>query len=845
MASRGGKAGGGRREKIDFALLADRALGAVDTLLAKWLPNGHKDDGPEYKSVNPTRSDSKEGSFSINTVTGRWGDFADDAAGNDLISLCAYLFHDGDQIAAAYEVAGELGIELPPRMGGGSRAAMPPNSATPPAEKTSKSAKAAADAEAPRKPVTEWVPQRTAPADAPSVDAAHVKRGLPERVWHYRDADGATLGYVYRFKTSDGGKAVLPICWATHAGTGKSMWRWMHFGEPRPLYGLDVLAESPEATVLVVEGEKCKEIASSMFTGLVAVTWPGGTNSEHKADWSPLAGRKVIIWPDCDAQREKLSKDEKAQGVDPLSKPFLPESKQPGVKAALKIAERLHELDCKVWLVKIPQPGEVPNGWDVADMVGAGQLGHVDRETDDAWLRGNLTLWEPPADSPPETTSPPNNAAAGREEEGPNDWYRRLLTTQRGDIERCVANVYDVLTNDAAWQGIIAFDEFAQKVVKLRPAPYVTGEAGEWGDQDTTHLAIWITRRYRFAPGKEIVAQAVDAVARNHMFNPLVQWLRGLPAWDGVKRIGSWLERYVGAVPTSADQKEYLRLAGGWFLMGMVARALKPGCKFDYSLILEGEQGERKSTILAALVGDDWFGDSELDLHNKDSMMAIQGKWLFEIQEMGAMARSDEKRQKAFLSRRFDEFRIPFATSFVKLPRRLVFSGTTNEWEWNKDPTGGRRFWPVSVGTLDVEGLVEAREQLFSEAMAYYEAGKRYWPEKAEQKSLFDPEQLKREQQESYVDALHDWVYSQVADFSIATAAMEGLMLDASKLTRDLQTRIGVALRKLGCTKVEKRNGMTRFWYKPPERNEAGSSSGAPVSQAEQATKEGEIRAPF
>ena len=117
----------------------------------------------------------------------------------------------------------------------------------------------------------------------------------------------------------------------------------------------------------------------------------------------------------------------------------------------------------------------------------------------------------------------------------------------------------------------------------------------------------------------------------------------------------------------------------------------------------------------------------------------------------------------------------------------------------------------------------------------------RYWPTWDEQKKLFDPEQLKREQQESLVDALHDWVYSQYAEFSIATAAMEGLALDASKLTRDLQTRIGTALRKLGCTKIEKRNGMTRFWYKPPARNGAGSTTDLPKRPGE----EGGFSAPF
>ena len=836
MASRG-NGSRGAAERIDFKGVADAALNSAEQLLKLWLPDGHK-SGPEWKAKNPTRGDTHAGSFSINMVTGAWGDFASDDKGGDLVSLCAYLFHNNDQLAGVRDVAQQLGIALPPPKGGRSQASVPPNSAPP--EKSSPPAEAAAGGdEAKRR--TEWVPVRTVPADAPPAPKAHIKRGLPEMLWHYRDADGATLGYVFRFKTSDGGKEVLPLCWAVHGASGKAEWRWMHFGEPRPLYGLDALAAKPEATVLVVEGEKCRDVAASLFPELAVVTWPGGTNAEHKADWQPLAGRKVIVWPDCDAKREKLSKAEKEAGVDPLSKPYLDEFDQPGMKAANKIASRLAELGCKVWLVTIQKPGEVADGYDVADMAADGCFAAMDAETRLAWLRENVEVWAPDAgDEPPsEGTSPPNNAAAGDGERG--DWFRQLLKTDKGAIERSMANVFEILTHDQTWDGILGFDEFSQRVVKRRPTPWVDGEAGEWGDGDTAQLMVWMQRRYRFAPGRDICSQAVDTAARLFTFNPVVNWLRGLPAWDGEKRIGTWLERYVGAVPASDDQREYLKLSGAWFLMGIVARALNPGCRFDYSLILEGEQGKRKSTILAALVGDEWFSDVELDLSNKDSMMAIQGKLLIEIAEMGAMARSDEKRQKAFLSRRFDEFRIPFATSFVKLPRRTVFSGTTNEWEWNKDPTGGRRFWPVTVGDLDVEGLIAAREQLFAEALAYYDGGVRYWPTWDEQKKLFDPEQLKREQQESLVDALHDWVYSQYAEFSIATAAMEGLALDASKLTRDLQTRIGTALRKLGCTKIEKRNGMTRFWYKPPARNGAGSTTDLPKRPGE----EGGFSAPF
>ena len=247
--------------------------------------------------------------------------------------------------------------------------------------------------------------------------------------------------------------------------------------------------------------------------------------------------------------------------------------------------------------------------------------------------------------------------------------------------------------------------------------------------------------------------------------------------------------------------------------------------------MLEGEQGKKKSSAFS-VIGGDWFGDTDLDFANKDSMIALSGKLVYELAELGALARSDERRQKSFLSRRYDEFRPPYGRTYIKSPRQLVFGGSTNEWELNKDPTGGRRFWPIECGEIDVEALAAVRDQLFAEAYHRVLAEERYWPTTEQQKTLFDPEQLRVEQPDGIIDALHDWAYEQVNEFSLATAILSGLKLDASKMTRDLQTRVGIALRKLGCDRVERRNGTVRFWYKPPARKGATSTTEAPAQPA-------------
>lgn len=801
-------------DKINFAGLADAALDNAESLLASWLPQGHR-DGHEWKSVNPTRSDRSEGSFSVSITKGRWGDFATDDKGKDLVSLCAYLFHNNDQVAAAYDVAGAIGYPMPTR---------PTARRDRVQHQTERNTEeAAGDQAAPaakaKREKTPWVPILPVPEDAAPIPVAHQVRGRPERTWEYRAADGQLLGIVWRFVTSDGGKDVIPLTWCRNEKTGKFDWRGVSFPMPRPLYGLDRLAANPEATVIITEGEKCADVAHEQLPDLASVSWPGGGKAVDKVDWSPLGGRKIILWPDCDAQLDKDTHE------------ILPEAKQPGWKAMLRIAERLQDLGCTVWRVRIPKPGEVAGGWDIADAVDDGIVG---AELAD-WMRDRLLKCPDKAAAEPVAT--PQKiapASAGAEEYGEppdDDWERRLLTDKNGFV-RCVMNVHDIMLHTPQWKDAIAFDEFAQRTVKLQPPPYFGGGVGEWDSVDDTQAAMWVARTWSFAPGTPTVAEAVETLARANTVHPVRDWLRSLPEWDGISRVEQWLSDYCGVLDSV-----YVRLVSRFFLIGMIARVMKPGVKFDYCLVLEGPQGKGKSTI-ARILGGDWYGDTDLDLSNKDSMAALRGKWVYEFAEMGSVARAESLRQKSFLSRQFDEFRPVYGRREIRLARQVVFIGTTNDWEWNKDPTGGRRFWPVNCeGEFNIKALRDVRDQLFAEALAIYdrgvelfgeperfEEGYRFWPSAAEQKELFDIEQLSREQQDGVVDWIHDWVYEQVAPFSMADIA-QAMKLDMSKLTRDLQTRIGNSLRKLGCRKIEKRNGMTRYWYEPPVRKEASSNS--------------------
>lgn len=385
---------------------------------------------------------------------------------------------------------------------------------------------------------------------------------------------------------------------------------------------------------------------------------------------------------------------------------------------------------------------------------------------------------------------------------GDDSGWGRLLIRKNGAVMPCLANAALVLSHAPGWAGVVAYDEFAERTVFRKRLPMDCDEAdtGEWTDHLDVMLAIWMQRAFRVEFSPTCCGQAVEAVARRNRFHPVREALAALPAWDGVRRLPEWLSDYLGV-----DRTEYSALVGTYFVRGMIRRVMVPGSKFDYCPVLESPQGDGKSAV-ARILGWHWFADTDLDLSDKDSLLALPGHLVYEIPELGGLMKAEERKQKSFLSRQEDEFRPPYGKRLIKVPRQNVFIGTTNEEEYLKDPTGGRRFWPVRCqGPFNLDGLLAQREQLFAEALADFYAGERCWPDKREQDRLFTPEQAKRGMQEPLEDLLATWVESQVSPFSMADAACDGLHLSADKLTPALVTRLGIALRKIGCTRQEDR----------------------------------------
>lgn len=790
-------------DRIDFQAIADAALAQAHVLVPRWLPAGRR-EGHEWR-CGSVRGEAGS-SFAVNLTTGVWADFSgDDDRGGDLVSLYAAIFTQNDQGKAARELSRELG------MVDRSLAVQP--------------ARPAAGGE--RK--TPWQPVLPVPSDAPAAPVAHSVRGRPACAWTYRDALGRMLGVVYRFQTSDGGKEVLPCVWATNPTTGLSEWRWLSFPVPRPLYGLDGLRE--RKPVLIVEGEKCRDAAqAALGEWFDVISWPGGGKAVSKADWSPLQGRRVIIWPDCDAKRVK--------GPEPESeRPLLPAEKQPGIQAANAIAGILQGLGCLMRMVDIPAPGEKPDGWDVADAIAEGLTGRELFEWIKARLREpDVAQAHDPSPAhvtdgpPPELPSTPDGAGAGER------WDARLLRKARGGYEDCKENVAIALEDHPRLAGLLAYNEFSGRIEKRREPPWAS-QPGEWTEDDDRELSMWLGMRCELLiRATSTVAEGVRIVANRNRYHPVRAWLEGLE-WDGHDRLSFWLRDCLGVEDT-----EYASLVGTLWMRQAVNRIIYPGSKGDYALILEGSQGLRKSTALRRL-GGEWYSDAPLDLQSKDAFLALNGVWIYEIAELDAFNRAESTRIKAFMTMNEDRYRPPYGSRYISQPRQTVFAGTTNNDEYHKDPTGNRRFWSVLCHLVDLELIDAWREQLFAQALAEVQEGKPAYPTREEERRLIVPEQERREIVDPWMEYITRWINEPeralTNTFSTGEILAGAIKMTAERMDgqRSAATRVGNCMKKLGWTKRRASIGDARPWvYERPKAApaaEPASPGGSHLNGAE------------
>jgi len=377
----------------------------------------------------------------------------------------------------------------------------------------------------------------------------------------------------------------------------------------------------------------------------------------------------------------------------------------------------------------------------------------------------------------------------------PYDWRGELVCSVRGKVTAILANAITALRYAPGWVGVLAWDQFAMRVVALRETPW--GATGEWTDQEDRRACEWLQHAGILVRLNE-AGQAVQTVARDRSFHPLREYLESLK-WDGIPRIDDWLTLYCHADPTPLT-----RAVGARWLISAVARAYKPGCKADCVLNLEGAQGIGKSSTLGIL-GGEWYTDDLADLTTKDAPLGTRGKWIIELAELDAISRPESSRIKAFISRATDHFRPPYDRRAADFPRECVFGGTINRETYLRDETGARRFWPVACGrTIDLDSLRRDRDQLWAEAVARFHDGERWWLDTPELNAA-----ARRAQDDRYEDdPWHPKIAAHLAgktDTSVAELLACPIDKQIEHWTQTDMNRVARILKRLGWKKYKKR----------------------------------------
>jgi len=339
-------------------------------------------------------------------------------------------------------------------------------------------------------------------------------------------------------------------------------------------------------------------------------------------------------------------------------------------------------------------------------------------------------------------------------------WTDRLRLDGSTTDPHIIPNLYNtmlILSEAPGWAGRIVYNENSRRVMLRDHAPWGAAEwtgPRQWLDTDEILTAEWLERVHHVTVSVSTVAQAVLGIASLNPFHPIRDYLSSLD-WDGEPRIDFWLSTCLGA-----DHCDIVSAFGSKFLISAVARIFRPGCKVDTCLILEGAQGTLKSTALRILFSDAWFTDQIPDVHNKDASIQLDGKWLVEFSDLsqfeGAHA-SNREHLKAYLSRLTDCYRPVNGKQTIDVPRQTVFAGTTNKQAWLSDDTGGRRFWPVKTGFINLDYLLAERDQLWAEAVERYKSGEK-WHLNPQLDRLARIEQAARHQTEPWQETVEDFI---------------------------------------------------------------------------------------
>lgn len=349
-------------------------------------------------------------------------------------------------------------------------------------------------------------------------------------------------------------------------------------------------------------------------------------------------------------------------------------------------------------------------------------------------------------------------------------------------------------------QKLVRKNNFTGKIEFTKTAPWKGKTDKHWLRSDSLELSFFLANVCHFNAEPNVVKNAITIVANRNSYHPVQDYLKSIE-WDGVPRLDTWLSTYCGAT-----NNIYTRTVGKCVLIGACARVFIPGCQYDHMMVLEGKQGTFKTSAVRVL-GGPWYADIKInpDPTSADTPHKLRGTWIAECSEMAFLSRKRIEDIKSFLTIPVDYVRLPYAEEPEHIPRQSIFIGTINPsatGEYLQDPTGNRRYWPISTNTIAIANLQNDRDQLFAEAFERFKKGELWHLDDSKTIQMASLEQLKRVEKDLWQDIIEEYLYhNKLPDVApTALIAREILSQTDGELDRTVKNRVSMIMTNLGYT---------------------------------------------